>query len=100
MATAATAATDAAGAATPATAGGSMVASAVGTAAAAAVTAGGYRGRLAPSPTGYLHMGHAKVWTGGLGFTLEWGGVTLERARVEGRDKVGGRRGEAQGLTP
>ena len=34
-----------------------------------------YRGRLAPSPTGYLHLGHARTF---------W--VAQERARANGGD--------------
>ena len=41
--------------------------------------ASGYRGRLAPSPTGYLHVGHARTFWTAFQRAREAGGTLVMR---------------------
>ena len=44
----------------------------------------GYRGRLAPSPTGYLHLGHARTfWTAQLRATARQGALVLRNEDLD-----------------
>ncbi|MGA8743622.1 MAG: tRNA glutamyl-Q(34) synthetase GluQRS [Terracidiphilus sp.] len=53
-------------------------------------TAGsGYRGRLAPSPTGYLHIGHARTFATAWRRARDAGGVLVMRMEDLDRDRSG-----------